>query len=167
MKLNRRIGQERRGRARRLTSRRKRWLVAAGAFGILIGLGINWTNHHLEMTASRSTIVRAPADKLYHLTNQSRVDYGRKPLVRSLKLDKIARQGATWEAVNHALRDVLANCYPGGGNAGVGLSVRKIHRAFMHSLPHRQNILDKRYSRVGIGIARDALGQLWAIEIFC
>ena len=45
-------------------------------------------------------------------------------------------------------------------NVGMGYSVRDLHRAFMHSAPHRANILDRRMEQVG---RRLRLGQRPAV----
>ena len=50
-------------------------------------------------------------------------------------------------------------------NVGMGYSVRDLHRAFMHSAPHRANILDRRMEQVGVGFV-SVNGQLWVTEIF-
>lgn len=40
------------------------------------------------------------------------------------------------------------------------------HRAFMASPGHRANILEPRFSKVGIGIYRNAKGEFWVTEMF-
>jgi uncharacterized protein YkwD len=40
------------------------------------------------------------------------------------------------------------------------------HRAIMRSPSHRAAILDPRYTKVGVGVHRDARGELWATEMF-
>ena len=50
-------------------------------------------------------------------------------------------------------------------NVGMGYSVRGLHRAFMHSAPHRANILDRRMEQVGVGFV-SVNGQLWVTEVF-
>jgi uncharacterized protein YkwD len=50
-------------------------------------------------------------------------------------------------------------------NVGMGYSVRVLHRAFMHSAPHRANILDRRMEQVGVGFV-SVNGQLWVTEVF-
>jgi uncharacterized protein YkwD len=50
-------------------------------------------------------------------------------------------------------------------NVGVGLSVRSLHRAFMASEYHRQNILARDVSKVAVGIAFGDEGQLWVTVI--
>jgi len=40
------------------------------------------------------------------------------------------------------------------------------HQALMNSPGHRANILDVRYTRVGVGVLRDAGGEVWVTEMF-
>ena len=52
-----------------------------------------------------------------------------------------------------------------GENVGAGLSMRTLYEAFMDSDGHRDNILERRFRRVGIGVyAHD--GFLWVTMIF-
>jgi uncharacterized protein YkwD len=52
-----------------------------------------------------------------------------------------------------------------GENVGYGPGVKAIHRAFMHSPPHRANILDRDYTQVGIG-AVTKNGRIWVAQVF-
>lgn len=52
-----------------------------------------------------------------------------------------------------------------GENVGYGPDVATLHRAFMNSAPHRANILDKRFTEVGVGVVvKD--GTIWVSEVF-
>ena len=52
-----------------------------------------------------------------------------------------------------------------GENVGEGPDPTTVHRAFMGSAAHRDNILSRRYTRVGVGaVVRD--GQMWVTEVF-
>lgn len=52
-----------------------------------------------------------------------------------------------------------------GENVGFGPSSKTVHRAFMHSAPHRANILDRHYTQVGIGaVTRN--GRIWVAQVF-
>ena len=52
-----------------------------------------------------------------------------------------------------------------GENVGVGPNVTSLHRAFMHSTLHRQNILRPSFRHVGVAVA-SAAGQLWVTAVF-
>lgn len=52
-----------------------------------------------------------------------------------------------------------------GENVGVGGGVASLHRAFMQSPGHRANILDGRFSKVGVGVVKDG-ARIWVTIIF-
>ena len=52
-----------------------------------------------------------------------------------------------------------------GENVGAGGSMRSLYDAFMKSRPHRENILERRFRRVGIGVYSSS-GFLWVTLIF-
>ena len=64
-----------------------------------------------------------------------------------------------------ALSRRVTNWVTLGENVGVGGSVRSLHRAFMNSASHRDNILLKTYNHVGVGTKR-ASGKLWVTVVF-
>jgi len=45
-------------------------------------------------------------------------------------------------------------------------NVEYSHRAFMNSPGHRANILEKRFTKVGLGVYRNARGEFWVTEMF-
>ena len=52
-----------------------------------------------------------------------------------------------------------------GENVGVGGTVRSLHRAFMNSQGHRDNVMHPLYRHVGVGV-RKADGRMWVTVIF-
>ena len=52
-----------------------------------------------------------------------------------------------------------------GENVGYGSSAAVVHSAFMHSAPHKANILDRDYTQVGIG-AVTKNGRVWVAQVF-
>jgi uncharacterized protein YkwD len=106
-----------------------------------------------------------PAAALLELMNGARARAGRKPLIRAVVLDRIAQAHTT---------DMVANRFvahhspmtgdPGdrvrasgvrlllfGENVSQAASAAEAHRMLMDSPGHRQNILDPRFTHVGIG----------------
>lgn len=63
------------------------------------------------------------------------------------------------------LRSRVTNWIVLGENVGVGGSVRSLHKAFMNSPAHRDNIMNITYRHVGIGV-RNANGRMWVTVIF-
>jgi uncharacterized protein YkwD len=53
-----------------------------------------------------------------------------------------------------------------GENVGYGWSVESVHHAFMDSAPHRANILDPAFNKVGTGVYRDPSGKYWVVHEF-
>ena len=51
--------------------------------------------------------------------------------------------------------------------AHVDAAAREAVRAWMRSPGHRQNILDGRYGRLGVGVAISRRGALYAVQNFC
>jgi len=41
-----------------------------------------------------------------------------------------------------------------------------LHKAFVASPPHRANLVDKRFTHMGVGVATDKAGTVWVAEVF-
>lgn len=52
-----------------------------------------------------------------------------------------------------------------GENVGRGGEVEPIHTAFMDSASHRANILETRFTQIGVGVAARG-GELWVVQVF-
>jgi uncharacterized protein YkwD len=107
------------------------------------------------------------------LINNARVHAGRKPLVFSEMLSNYAR---THSATMASKDDLYHNPYLAkwlkhhkwkilGENVGVGYSIPTLHQAFMASPAHKENILDKRFKSVGVGMTWGH-GRLWVTIVF-
>ena len=111
--------------------------------------------------------------------NHVRYEYGRRPISTQWRLNNRAQRWADWMAQH----DILADDFNGqytcwriggstyGANAGVGTSVRAlryggVEYGFEHSPEHLSNIIDGRFRRIGIGVARGH-GLTWLVEDFC
>ena len=53
-----------------------------------------------------------------------------------------------------------------GENVGYGYSLEQVQNAFMASPPHRANILDAGFNRVGVAVTRDGSGRYWVVQEF-
>ena len=53
-----------------------------------------------------------------------------------------------------------------GENIGYGPSMDVLHDAFMDSPPHRKNELNRRYKKVGVGMAVGDDGRIWVTVLF-
>lgn len=52
-----------------------------------------------------------------------------------------------------------------GENVGYGPDVRTVHAAFMGSPPHRANILDRDFTRIGVGVEVRGT-RVWICQVF-
>jgi uncharacterized protein YkwD len=81
------------------------------------------------------------------------------------KLKRIAHDagdGDPRSRVEGAALSILAT----GENVAHALDVTRAHRALWASPSHRENLLQPRFDRVGIGIALDPDGSIWVCEVF-
>ena len=77
---------------------------------------------------------------------------------------KMAKSGDL--AHNPSLRSQVGNYRWVGENVGYGADAAQIHGALMKSPAHRANILDRDYTQIGVGTARDSKGVLWIAQVF-
>jgi hypothetical protein len=111
--------------------------------------------------------------------NESREQAGLAPLKVSPELVQAARQHSAAMArqrklshqlsgepdLQERLRAVGAHFFRSGENVCFNTQADLIHDAFMHSPPHRQNLLTPDYTSVGIGIVQQG-DDFWVTEDF-
>ncbi|MDQ1629043.1 MAG: hypothetical protein QOI54_2787 [Actinomycetota bacterium] len=76
---------------------------------------------------------------------------------------RMARRSALYHNPN--LTSDVHNWRWVGENVGYGPDVQAVHTAFMNSPAHRDNILDRDYTEVGIGVVASG-GRVWVAEVF-
>jgi uncharacterized protein YkwD len=109
----------------------------------------------------------------------ARSSVGLASLVRDPRLDRIALDHATRMASTHELAHDAGDGDPldrlhaagleprsAGENVAHAATVPLAHRALWASPSHRLNLLGRGYDRMGIGVARDAKGEVWVAETF-
>ena len=105
-------------------------------------------------------------------TNHARVNHDRRAYQVTAHLNDVAQRWAEWMAAHRTLRhnpyltSEVGHWRSLGENVGAGAGESSIQRAFMNSTEHRSNILSTSFTRVGIGTARGADGQLYVDEVF-
>lgn len=102
--------------------------------------------------------------QFFDLVNQERSKRGMRPLSYDSSLtgtarrhsDRMAAEGRLYHNTSELRSEEFArrNGYPlmVGENVGEGPTVRWLHDAFMNSPSHRDNIIERRYTSMGIGV---------------
>jgi len=124
---------------------------------------------------------QASERQFLELMNASRRAHGRRALVASPAVAKIARAWSRRMAADGRLRhnpnvsrQLTVDWRRWGENVGWASNrsdgplrtvTRRLHRSFMESDGHRANILG-RYNQVGVGVAVDDEGTMWATMVF-
>jgi hypothetical protein len=150
--------------------RKKHWLltmVVAGALAAVPAL-------------ERQTTAQQPAEQqLMDLANADRAQQGLRPL----KWDNSLAQAATQHAQLMAQQPQLSHQYPGepdlearagaagahfraiAENVALAPSPQALEQEWMHSPPHRANILDPRMDTIGVGLVKRD-GNYYAVDDF-
>ncbi len=116
---------------------------------------------------------------MFKATNLSRTNNGVHKVWLNKELSDLARRHSRWMARHQCLCHTSdpgtyylkgMTWHTWGENIGVtypgGTQIQRLEKGFMHSRPHRDNILNGKFRRTAIGTARDALGNLWVTVFF-
>ena len=120
-----------------------------------------------------------PAQALFSMVNEARATEQSPPLQRDSVLDGVAQRHA--EAMRE-LKRVAHDAGDGdpqsrvqasspsvlsaGENVAHALDLTRAHRALWASPSHRENLLEPRFDKIGIGVASDPDGSIWVCEVF-
>lgn len=116
--------------------------------------------------------MNTPARRAFRLTNHERVGHNRRTVRRSTVLDRSAqakaRQLARTGNLEHGLWWKLIYRFAGHryGPIGENIAARQddavqVLREWMASPLHRKNILDQRFTHLGVGFARRGSSEYW------
>ena len=109
--------------------------------------------------------------QLHVMINDSRTASDLRVLRLSERLSGIAHRHSKQMASRRSLFHSCLPCEIGnhwrklGENVGLGADYLSVQEEFMASAPHRANILDPKYRRVGVGVVRRG-GLVWVTQIF-
>jgi hypothetical protein len=109
--------------------------------------------------AFAGSALASPAGDLATATNTARISAGLPALTENAQLDAVAQAWANKLAAagvlshNPALRTQVTSWTVLGENVGMAGDVPTVQSAFMHSPEHKANILDSRYTQMGVGSA--------------
>jgi cysteine-rich secretory family protein len=131
------------------------------------------------VTANQAHAQSVEARELMQATNEDRAQHGLGPLKWDPALAHAAQRHAEIMVRQGALShqyageaDLVVRVSEEGGhfrevaeNLAVAQTPGAVEDEWMHSPPHRRNILDAHLNEVGIGLVR-AGGNLWAVEDF-
>lgn len=109
------------------------------------------------------------------MVNQERTRRTIAPLVRMRELDAIAREHAermaSKDSLFHSTPIDLAAKFnrPSrrlGENVGKGATIREIHQSMMKIRSDKNNILDRRYTHMGMATAQSSDGTIYLCQVF-
>jgi len=112
-------------------------------------------------------------ERMLAWANQARDAHGTRALETGYRVWSIARDHSLsmsrtrdlYHSTNLSTKLSFVSWSTYGENVGVGVDPEGLFRAFMHSDPHRRNILNRDFRKVGIAFARED-GMLWVTMIF-
>lgn len=127
----------------------------------------------VEADHARAAASHRRTERFLALTNEARVEHGRRALALDARLSRyatrhsraMARRGELFHSEDLAAVLDGLDWSVGGENVGVGSSLADLQGAFLASKPHRRNILRRAYDHAAIGIVRSD-GSIWVTVIF-
>lgn len=147
---------------------------------------VSQTGHQVQMTAAATTMTADEA-KFMELTNKERVERGLNALTYDPTLTEIARthsremseknyfsHHSPTPGIETPMDRYLSYIKQRPTWALVGenlfycsiVDVDRGHTAFMNSPTHRENVLESRYERMGVGIYVNPEGEFFVTEMF-
>lgn len=147
--------------------------TAAAALAVLLLVAVPaWTEPSFDVTPEE--------ERLIELTNLARSDEGLPPLRSAPELMRSAEaKGRDMDERGYfshyspegtspfdLMRQSGAKFSSAGENIAQGTSVDRIFVSWMQSADHRENILARGYTHLGVGVVRDQAGRLIAVQHF-
>jgi hypothetical protein len=118
-------------------------------------------------------------DRIARMLLAARADSGVAPFARDPRLDAIAHAHAVKMAARQQLAHDVGDGTPmdrlhaqsldpreAGENVAMAATAPLAHRALWESPSHRANMLKRDFDHFGIGVEKDAQGNLWVAELF-
>ncbi len=128
-----------------------------------------------EAGAKATTEIEA----MRRMVNAARATEGLPELVSDEKLDQLAQEHTQRMFDTKTVGHDVGNGDPRtrvsaagiasratGENVAAASSLERAHRALWASPSHRGNVLEKRFSKIGIGVIKTSDGRVWVTEIF-
>jgi uncharacterized protein YkwD len=118
-------------------------------------------------------------DRVARMLVLARAQFGASAIARDSRLDAMARAHSSQMATRGELAHDAGDGMPvdrfrreglepaeSGENVARAASAPLAHRALWNSPSHRANMLRRGFTRFGIGVVRDAHGDLWVTQLF-
>jgi uncharacterized protein YkwD len=153
-----------------------------GLLSVALALTVRGGAEEPEKKEPAKHEVTADEKAILDLTNQERTKAGLPALKLSLVLSKIARGHSANMAKQGKMEHVLDGKTPGqrtkeGGYrfdvvaeniawGEKGFTLAQVMKTWMDSKVHRENILQKEFTEIGIGIGIDAKGKSYYTQLF-
>lgn len=144
--------------------------VLAAAWAVASPLGV--TCAHAELAANLAPAPRA-SDAFVASINALRASHGLAPLTVDPELTNVAQDWAQQMAENDGishrlnLRDGITALWKTlGENVGYGPTVTQLMDAFIASPGHYKNLVDPRFTRIGVGTVKTLDGMLYTAHEF-
>jgi uncharacterized protein YkwD len=134
-----------------------------------------------KAVAGTNPPLSADEKTILDLTNKAREEKSLPPLTLNPVLTKVARAHSANQAKQEKMAHVLDGKNPAdrvkeagykyswvGENVAKGenVTVRQVFDGWMNSEHHRDNILKADYREIGIGVARNAKGEVYYTQVF-
>jgi len=143
----------------------KRGLAMLAAAGVVAGALVG------GVTATPAHAATSNASYFINAINAQRARHGRPKLAVSSTMMASAQRWANQMAKSNSLyhnphlATSVSNWKYLGENVGVGYSDSSLEAAFYASTPHRDNMLDKDFTEIGVAVVNVG-GKLWVAEEF-
>jgi len=149
-------------------------LAAAVAAAVLSTVGSPAPTGAAPVSSERASAATTYQRTAFRATNNRREQHHRKVLTRGDCVQKYAvrnaRRMARREVMEHQnLGPIARDCHLGlvGENIAEGYpSGRAVVRGWMHSPPHRANLLKRRYRLLGLAARKGDNGRWYAAQVF-
>lgn len=120
----------------------------------------------------QKNLPKADNDKLLYFHNVQREENRLKPFVIDEKLNEYAQKHSEWmvkkNSMTHSrINSLLSNFSTVGENIAYNQKdEEKVTEAWMNSPGHRANILNKRFTKIGFGMARNSFDKPYWTTVF-
>ena len=150
-----------------------RYLIPAIAAAVLVSAG---PVNAVEATPAEALTkkVRVMRGDMFQMINKARRNNSVKPLKMNWRVAKGAlghsRRMVRRNSIYHnpRLYSLVRRYRPHiwGENVGMAGTIGRMHTLFMKSAPHRANVLNRSYKRVGVGVQRTHRGVWVTVDFY-